>query len=752
MIKKIALLATKNEISPYELNKMRAILMANGITSKLFDESNDIDEFNPDCVITLTPQHPKLTRFPTYGLMNRPVNEYLELPRFLRNILTYDGYLTISPHIKQMLEDLTFGARKLDSSIAHFDFTPYFDKSTNAVFENTKLTYFEPEINKTKYKNVLTTLQTSLADFQIFSNKWGLTSTIQLLKNVDELLVHLNNNKIGLCLDPCHDESKIIPQRLLEILASNSLAIAPYSKHLHSLFGDNILFFSPSLTQKQLCSAIRKYVTWANNNPKEAILKTNQAHEIFIRHFSSNLLINNLQELHANTLVKKGYLPNKDEKKQNLPSVSYIIRTGGDNRQYLERALTGLVNQNYPKLNVIFVIHKPISYINEIISSYPSLHIQVIQSYKSSRSKAICDGMAAVKTDLFGLHDDDDELHPNHVRTLVKSLKYHKNRDWRGTIGLVYSGSIKVDNRNLFEEEPEFIDTKLLYQGRKRAIEHFRFYQSIRMANHAWYMMSNSWLAERELIDDELLTNPDIDTCEDLYFELQLAQKTHFAFSAEVTLFHHFHTTNSTIIDKFKHIPDTQRIALRNFSRSFPGEFQYDNVHTPIGKQATASMNVEYSDHSTEDTLKPLHNIASTYYPLLAPQFYSSYANQMDFRSPNCPYHTSNSNSITKAANAKKGNYISNLFLNIRSLLKDQHIRKILFYKTVASFKKDGILTTLNKVISYKYNKRLYTNFNSINSKSITIKILRNILSSLLRVKSIGWKKHNKDIYPINKE
>src|SRR5205807_7385884 len=132
-----------------------------------------------------------------------------------------------------------------------------------------------------------------------------------------------------------------------------------------------------------------------------------------------------------------------------------------------------------------------------------------------------CEGMAAVETDLFGLFDDDDEIFPNHVRMLVKTLDYHACRDWRGEISMVYSGSIHADDRYPVKEVAEFQDDKILPKKEKRAIEHFRFYSSLKMSQHAWFM-PNGWLARSKFIDEELLMDPKLDTCEDLYFELQI--------------------------------------------------------------------------------------------------------------------------------------------------------------------------------------------------------------------------------------
>jgi hypothetical protein len=439
MIKKIAILVPHAERDNTNIEMLDALAKSKGMISKLFYISDDIDAFAPDCVIALSPQDAKLTRYPTYGFIDKPTKEYLGLPRYIRNILTYDGYITSMSENAQMLEDLLFGARKLNSLI-------------------------EP--------------------------------------------------------------------------------------------------------------------------------------------------ISHLETLHSETLINKGYVPDPKENPANLPSITYIVRTGGRDRKLLERALNSLVAQNYPKIHVIFCIYQHFNFLDQILQKYPTLNIQTVQREKSIRSTAICDGLAAVKTDLFGLFDDDDELYPNHIRSLVNTLKYHHNRDWRKDIGMVYSGSIIVDDQNEVYENSEYRDMKLINRHEKRVIEHFRFYRPDEMSQHNWFMMSNSWLAKSSLIDSELLTDPRIDTCEDLYFELLIAQRTHFAFSAEVTSVHHFHhngaTTNSTIMDSKKHLPDTQRIALRNFSRTFAHSLVYDTHYNQVGRPSPTLhyTNPFYPERTPKKSLK----------------------------------------------------------------------------------------------------------------------------------------------------
>jgi hypothetical protein len=214
---------------------------------------------------------------------------------------------------------------------------------------------------------------------------------------------------------------------------------------------------------------------------------------------------------------------------------------------------------------------------DDVIAKYtPTLRFKIVEALGSLRSTAIVRGMEAVDTDLFGMLDDDDELLPNHVRTLVKTLRYHDGRDWRGRILVAYASSYIVSDGQVYPERPQWRDALFQERGELRVLEHYRFWNAEEMAHHFWYVMSNGWLAHRDVIDDEVLADPETDTCEDLYFELQFAQRTHFAFSGETTAIHHYHSHgNSTFVDAHRHQYDTLRHGLRTHMRTFPRMTQY---------------------------------------------------------------------------------------------------------------------------------------------------------------------------------
>lgn len=242
------------------------------------------------------------------------------------------------------------------------------------------------------------------------------------------------------------------------------------------------------------------------------------------------------------------------------------MRVGGDCRK-IKDTIHSLSKQNYPGLQLLMIAYKPLENFEQIIDDYKDkIKFRIIQDYGGTRSTGIITGMKNVDTEYFALTDDDDTINQNHLLSLMQSLDYHKaimpNRDFR----VAYSGAYFICNTYRPAEEEEWDDNLLDNRPRKRAIEHLRFFDANLMMRHKWYMTSNSWIAHKSLINEETTRDIETNSHEDLYFELQFAMHTNFAFSCEVTAAHHFHGSNSTIHDAYRNVYDKTR---RNISLYF---------------------------------------------------------------------------------------------------------------------------------------------------------------------------------------
>lgn len=103
-------------------------------------------------------------------------------------------------------------------------------------------------------------------------------------------------------------------------------------------------------------------------------------------------------------------------------SVDYIVRVGGRDIGFVRRCLDSLAAQTAPGIGVILVRHGPVEGLEaEMERQRPRLRRLALVDVASPTTRSAClwAGLDAVEADLFGMLDDDDTLHPNHVASLT---------------------------------------------------------------------------------------------------------------------------------------------------------------------------------------------------------------------------------------------------------------------------------------------------------------------------------------------
>lgn len=586
-MKKLALLAPIGNPAVREgLARTTLVARRLGLDARTFTKSEDVVDFAPDCVLAWSCQDPKLTPFPTYGVLPPPVEQYSRTKRFLRNVLTYDASLTLSEPVRRWVTDLAFGARKFSCPVGQFGCTV--PATAFAPGASARLAYVGSNLDARLAAVLEHVSRDEEVDVRGAKGTWSMFGLDRPVVPFDGQAVLEVYREAGIGLDlPVVPASSSVPStRLLEITAASAVAITIDAPHVRRLFGDSLLYVDGSASPEDIAGQILEHVSRVRADRADAIDRARAAHAICMSAFAMESLFQGLFDLHARVLVEKGYQPDSQaaEAEADLPSATFIMRTGGGRSlSLIRRALDSLVAQQYPKLRALFVLFRAMPEAEQLKSEYPSLQIEVVEDFGGLRSTAICAGMRHVKTDLFGLLDDDDVLNPNHVRMLVKALQYHNGRNWRGDVRMAYSGSLELGDTQPRGEHAEYEDAYALFRREKRVMEHYRPYSTTQMSQHSWYLI-NSWLASRDLIDDELLNDPRIHTCEDLYVALQLAQRTFLAFSGEVTMNHCYLDASSTVVDAHRHLSDTLRGAMRHWTRLLPAESGHDGALMPTGK------------------------------------------------------------------------------------------------------------------------------------------------------------------------
>lgn len=209
------------------------------------------------------------------------------------------------------------------------------------------------------------------------------------------------------------------------------------------------------------------------------------------------------------------------------PSVDYIVRVGGRDIGFVRRCLDSLAAQTAPGIGVILVRHTPVAGLEtEMERQRPRFRrLDLIDvPAPTTRSACLWAGLEAVEADLFGMLDDDDALHPNHVANLsVLALS--------GAIAI--AGSVQV-----------WDDAAGPFPPADTGFEH-RVFHALPPPDRAYFLAWNSVVHSSAFLAPSFLLpaigpDPVLDITEDTYLLRRLARVAPFAPSWRVSTDFHW--------------------------------------------------------------------------------------------------------------------------------------------------------------------------------------------------------------------
>lgn len=111
-------------------------------------------------------------------------------------------------------------------------------------------------------------------------------------KDLSELQKILNKYGIAICVHShYHVEAGIPSSRIFEIISSGAIAISDKNPFVIKYFGDNVLYFDPSLSKEEIFEQIDTHVNWIRKHPKEAEEMARKAHKIIQDNFTTEKFI-----------------------------------------------------------------------------------------------------------------------------------------------------------------------------------------------------------------------------------------------------------------------------------------------------------------------------------------------------------------------------------------------------------------------------------------------------------------------------
>lgn len=277
-----------------------------GADAKMFAKSEELYDYAPDIVLCHAYQDAKLTHFPTYGTLTMPPAWVRNQPRFVRNILSYDAYISLSDSVNTYVAELSAKTGKPIPSVFSAFSVPY-APFTCPDFSNAYAAYLGTNWDGARHGSF----------FELFDNKDVLKcfgpkkSWTYLPKDVYGHPVPFDGKSvgevyrksgIGLCFNHKDFEIEGIPtSRFFEIPSGSAIVLGGNNPLLRSLYGDAALYVDTNLSHHELAQQVTEKVHWVRSNPKKAAEMAEQTHTIFSEKLCMEVLLDNLINFHTRT-------------------------------------------------------------------------------------------------------------------------------------------------------------------------------------------------------------------------------------------------------------------------------------------------------------------------------------------------------------------------------------------------------------------------------------------------------------------
>jgi hypothetical protein len=553
--------------------------------------SDDIIRCQPDCVLVTHEFSPKLTPFPTLGLSWSPPVFFAEDPVRRRAILSLDGNLCGSRQIAQWIDDFATGRGK--RAVLHdglmLPSTPDTGPGT-PLPPQLAIMYAGLHWDGSRHGEIFRGLDGRVplklyGPPEVWADRGASYQGILLFDGIS-VIDAIRASGVALCLHKtAHREANCPSMRLFEAAAAGALIITDDFAFPREWFRDSVLYVDAELPAPMVIEQIVSHVQWANGNPEAANRFAQRSNDLFRRCLTLESMLRPLPDFVERVRDCRRMVVVERSAQKPKPTVEYIIRIGLRPATTVARALESLAVQTHQAIAVILVQFHPVDGLHEMIEQYRSRfdgirHILVAND--GNRSTSWWAGLHAVSAQFFGMLDDDDILHPNHVASLMDYLEREPS------CGFVYSGLIKVEEEpGYFSAAPQFNGPagKIIEERREIfCLEEEDFTDLLPTHNVIGH---NAWICRASLLDREALANPKVEVSEDVYFMTLMAGRTRFGFTAMPTATWHWrsatkdnwtlsHPQNTYPADLARWQERLQNVRLPAYNKVSAPDSQYD--------------------------------------------------------------------------------------------------------------------------------------------------------------------------------
>jgi hypothetical protein len=516
--------------------------------------SIEIEGRNPDFVLATASTQPKLTRHPTFGVIHEGRQRFLLSREFFTNLLTYDGYLTISDNIRRFLDNVFVGIGRR-CEIGFYYNVPHRVTISTPVPElaserRIKITYFGTNWDKRQWELFQRLDREGLVEIYGPGAAWADLSGGSYRGSVPfdgeaPQRTYAGNGAGLVLLSEQHLRDDIISNRVFEIASVGAVAVACDTPWLRKHFGDSLYYFNQHDTPGHISERLREILFEIQENPVDAAERAERARKIFESQFSAEVLLHNAVEY-----FEAWKRPRTAPDRRTDREVSVIIRCGGRPLSVLGRALSSLRDQTYGRVTAILVMWREFdtSQLQQFVTG-GLVDLRVVKCPGGDRSATLSAGLQAIQTAYFAILDDDDAWFPTHLERVFEV--YHSAPDTR----LVITGAVQ-----------EIKTAFPIMGGGEERRRVYRFGYPTK-ASTAWEISGafapNAFVAQSALLDWSLLANPNMATAEDSHLVLGLAAKAPPRFNYAATAIQYESEDSS----QFLHHPQRYEDELTLFTR-----------------------------------------------------------------------------------------------------------------------------------------------------------------------------------------
>ena len=438
-----------------------------GVEARAFARSEDIAEFRPDFVLALAYNDAKLTGFPTYVLLTAPRGWFDNLPRFRRNLLSYDGYWSVSPGVSRHVGELYARAGKPDlgafAAISHgrTDFVPL-------DFARAWAAYIGTNWDGQRHVDLFRALaRLGAAKFYGKRERWSHLPEEAFGGEVPfdgrAVLETYRTAGIGLCLShPDFDADGIPTSRTFEVPAASAVMIAGRNALVEEAFGDAALYVETEGAPASVAAAIHGHVDWVRAHPKQALAMAEACHRVFNERFALEALLANAQDMHRRACRALGFAPREDSRNGTAEGGDFdatlVLAVGDASCRRFARCLDSVLHQTLPARRVIVLDGTSGGRALEALRARADArHVR----YRGRGAAGFAARLARAWDDVAGewvcCISADEVLYPNHLFAAAEAVRRHRALRGGAAPAIVYSGLVQVSDA---AELPELMNDR----------------------------------------------------------------------------------------------------------------------------------------------------------------------------------------------------------------------------------------------------------------------------------------------------